>query len=101
MPARDDYRFRVRPRPPKSHGGPRSQRFLSQVLKHISQAGANGSSARGARPASTFGCGRVAAGMAGHALGARASRVVIKSRFVVLKPAGANAVPISAISAAE
>ena len=44
------------------------------------------------RPASTFGRGRVAAGIAGQGLGRNARRVVIKSRFVVLKKAGARSV---------
>lgn len=43
------------------------------------------------RPASTFGRGRVAAGLAGQALQVTARRVVIKSRYVVLKKAGASA----------
>ncbi|XXQ52582.1 DUF3363 domain-containing protein [Xenophilus aerolatus] len=92
MAAADDDRFRLRPRPPKARTGPRSQRFVSQVLKVVSKSGARASGARGARPASTFGRGRVAAGLAGRGLGASARRVVIKSRFVVLKRAGAEAV---------
>ena len=92
MATRDDDRFRVKPAPPKARSGARAQRFVSQVLKQVSKAGANASGSRGARPASTFGRGRVAAGMAGRALGATARRVVIKSRFVVLRKAGANSV---------
>lgn len=85
-------RFRIRPAAPKARSGPRSQRFVSQVLKEVSRAGAKVSRDAGVRPASTFGRGRVAAGMAGRGLGARARRVVIKSRFVVLKKAGARSV---------
>lgn len=85
-------RFRVRPEAPKTRSGPRSQRFVSQVLKEVSKAGAKASGSLGSRPASTFGRGRVAAGMAGRGLGARARRVVIKSRFVVLRKAGARSV---------
>ena len=86
--SRDGDRFRVKPAAPKS----RSQRFVSQTLKAVSKAGANASSPRGARPASTFGRGRVAAGIAGKRLGANARRVVVKSRFVVLKKAAAGSV---------
>ena len=92
MAARDDERFRVRPAPPKARGGQRSQRFVSQVLKQVSKAGANGSGVKGSGQASTFGRGRVAASMAGRTLGATARHVVIKSRFVVLRKAGAKSV---------
>jgi type IV secretory pathway VirD2 relaxase len=92
MAKRDDDSFRVKPAPPKSRTGPRSQRFVSQVLKQISKSGAHASGAHGVRPASTFGRGRVAAGLVGQALRATARRVVIKSRYVVLKKAGANSV---------
>ncbi len=96
MASRDDNRFRVTPGAPKggegAGNGRRAQRFVSQVLKQVSKSGANASGARGARPASTFGRGRVAAGRAGHTLGVTARRVVIKSRYVVLKKAGANSV---------
>lgn len=96
MASRDDDRFRVTPGAPKggegAGNGRRAQRFVSQVLKQISKAGANASGVRGARPAATFGRGRVAAGRAGQSLGVTARRVVIKSRYVVLKKAGANAV---------
>ncbi len=92
MASPDDDRFRLKPTPPKSRAGPRSQRFVSQVSKQVSQSGEKASGARGARPASTFGRGRVAAGRAGRGLGPNARRVVIKSRFVVLKRVGANSV---------
>jgi len=92
MATRDDDRFRVKPAPPKARDGQRSRRFVSQVLKQVSKAGAKASAASGARPSSTFGRGRVAAGMAGQKAGAGARRVVIKSRYVVLKKAGANSV---------
>lgn len=85
-------RFRVRPAAPKSRAGPRPERFVSRVLKEVSKAGARASGQRAGRPASTFGRGRVAAGMAGGRLGAQARRVVIKARFVVLRKAGANSV---------
>ncbi|MBA3773590.1 MAG: relaxase/mobilization nuclease and DUF3363 domain-containing protein [Ramlibacter sp.] len=92
MAARDEERFRIRPGAPTSGAGPRSQRFVSQVLKQVSKAGAKASGTRDGRPASTFGRGRVAAGLAGQGLAPNARRVVIKSRFVVLKKAGANSV---------
>lgn len=96
MAPRDDDRFRVKPGAPKggvgAGNGQRSQRFVSQVLKQVSKVGASASGNRGVRPASTFGRGRVAAGRAGHTLAVTARRVVIKSRYVVLKKAGAKSV---------
>ena len=92
MASADEDHFRVRPSPPKARSGAKPKGFVSQVLKAVSKSGAKASGARGARPASTFGRGRVAAGMAGRGLGANARRVVIKSRFVVLRRAGATAV---------
>lgn len=96
MASREDDRFRVRPGAPKggagAGNGQRAQRFVSQVLKQVSKAGANASGARGARPASTFGRGRVAAGRAGQTLAVTVRRVVIKSRYVVLKKSGAKSV---------
>ena len=96
MASRDDDRFRVKPGAPKGGvgdgSGPRSQRFVSQVLKQVSKSGAKASGVGGARPASTFGRGRVAAGRAGQTLSVTARRVVIKSRYVVLKKAGAKSV---------
>ncbi len=96
MASRDDERLRIKPGAPKrpdgSQSGQRTQRFVSQVLKQVSKAGAKASGARGAHPASSFGRGRVASGLAGSRLGADARRVVIKSRYVVLKKAGAQSV---------
>jgi len=92
MTSADEDRFRLRPSPPKARSGARPKGFVSQVLKAVSQTGAKASGARGVRPASTFGRGRVVAGKAGRGLGANARRVVIKSRFVVLRRAGATAV---------
>ena len=96
MASRDDDRFRVKPGAPKGGSGAgngrRSQRFVSQVLKQVSKAGANASGNRRVRPASTFGRGRVAAGRAGQTLAVTARRVVIKSRYAVLKKAGAKSV---------
>ena len=92
MGSADEDRFRVRPSPPKARSGTRPKGFVSQVLKAVSKSGAKASGAGGTRPASTFGRGRVAAGMAGRGLGGNARRVVIKSRFVVLRRAGTTAV---------
>ena len=72
--------------------GAKPKAFVSQVLKAVSQSGAKATGALGVRPASTFGRGRVAAGSLDHSLGASARRVVIKSRFVVLRLAGAKSV---------
>jgi type IV secretory pathway VirD2 relaxase len=90
----DEDRFRVKPAASKSRGGPRSQRFVSQVLKQVSKTGAKPSGKRLGRPANTFGRGRVAASMAGQRLGPNARRVVIKSRFVVLRRASPNSVAV-------
>jgi len=96
MASRDDDRFKVKPGAPKSgsgaSNGQRAQRFVSQVLKQVSKSGAKASGVGGARPASTFGRGRVAAGKASQTLAVTARRVVIKSRYVVLKKAGAKSV---------
>jgi len=96
MGSRDDDRFRVKSGAPKGDSGAgngqRAQRFVSQVLKQVSKSGAKASGLGGARPASTFGRGRVAAGRAGQTLAVTARRVVIKSRYVMLKKAGANSV---------
>ncbi|GKS77409.1 DUF3363 domain-containing protein [Acidovorax sp. SUPP950] len=94
MASRDDDRFRVKPAAPKSRAGPRSQRFISQVLKEVSKAGAKRSGKNAGRPANTFGRGRVAATMAGQRLGANARRVIIKSRFVVLRRASPKSVSV-------
>lgn len=88
--AQDGERFRVKPAAPRSRAGLGSQRFVSQVLKATSKAGAKASGGRSGRPASTFGRGRVVAGIAGRRLAANGRRVVIKSRFVVLKKAAAS-----------
>lgn len=89
MASSEDDRFQPRPGAPKVRSGPRSRRFISQVLKASSKSGASGS---GSRPASTFGRGRVAAVRAGHGLGPNARRAIIKARYLVLKSAGAKAV---------
>ena len=94
MARNDEDRFRVKPSAPKSRGGPRPQRFVSQVLKQISKAGATPSGKSLGRPANSFGRGRVAASTASQRLGPSARRMVIKSRFVVLQRASRNSVAV-------
>jgi type IV secretory pathway VirD2 relaxase len=94
MAGLDEDRFRVRPAAPKTRAGPRSQRFVLQVLKEVSKAGARRSGKNAGRPANTFGRGRVAASLAGQRLGADARRVIIKSRFVVLRRASPHSVAV-------
>lgn len=94
MAGNDEDRFRVKPAVPKSRGGPRSQRFVSQVLKQVSKTGAKPSGKSLGRPANTFGRGRVASSLAGQRLGPNARRVVIKSRFVVLRRASPTSVAV-------
>jgi type IV secretory pathway VirD2 relaxase len=96
MATRDTDRFKVKPGAPKGGAAERneqrSQHFVSLVLKQVSKAGANVSGAHGARPTSTFGRGRVAASRTGHTMKRTARRVVVKSRYLVLKKAGAKSV---------
>ncbi|WPH15954.1 DUF3363 domain-containing protein [Variovorax paradoxus] len=94
MPGGDDDRFRVKPAVPRSRDGPRSPRFILQVLKQVSKAGAKRSGKNAGRPANTFGRGRVAVTIAGQRLGASARRVIIKTRFVVLQGASSNSVSV-------
>jgi type IV secretory pathway VirD2 relaxase len=94
MAGNDEDRFPIKPAAPKSRGGPRSQRFVSQVLKQVSKTGAKSASKSLGRPANTFGRGRVAAAIAGQRLGPNARRVVIKSRFVVLRRASPNSAAV-------
>jgi type IV secretory pathway VirD2 relaxase len=94
MAGNDEDRFRVKPAAPKSRGGSRSQRFVSQVLKQVSKTGAKPSGKSLGRPVNTFGRGRVATSMAGRRLGPNARRMVVKSRFVVLRRAGPNSVAL-------
>ena len=94
MAANEEDCFRVKPAAPESRGGPRSQRFVSQVLKQVSKTGAKPSGKSLGRPASKFGRGRVAASVAGQRLGPNARRVVVKSRFVVLQRASPNSVAV-------
>jgi type IV secretory pathway VirD2 relaxase len=94
MAGNEEDRFRLKPAAPKSRGGPRSPRFVSQVLKRVSKTGAKSSGNSLGKPARTFGRGRVAASVAGQRLAPNARRVVIKSRFVVLGRASPNSVAV-------
>lgn len=90
----DDESFRVKPGAPKSRARSQKQRFVSQLLKQMSKAGGTRSGKNFGTRTSSFGRGRVAASMAGRGLGMNAQRVVIKSRFVVLRRAGKNSVAV-------
>jgi type IV secretory pathway VirD2 relaxase len=90
--SRSDDRFRVRPGAPKAKQPDRLPRFVTRVLREASKSGAKRSTRPGARSAAKLGRGHVAASMAGRRLGAKARRVVIKTRLVVLKQAGARSV---------
>lgn len=94
MARNEDEGFRVKPAAPKSRGEARSPRFVSQVLKQVSNTGAKSSGKNFGRPANTFGRGRVAASIAGQRLGPNARRVVIKSRLVVLRRASPNSAAV-------
>lgn len=94
MARNEDEGFRVKPAAPKSRGGARSPRLVSQVLKQVSKTGAKSSGKSFGRPANTFGRGRVAASIAGQRLGPNARRVVIKSRLVVLRRASPNSAAV-------
>ncbi|HSV82686.1 MAG TPA: DUF3363 domain-containing protein, partial [Ramlibacter sp.] len=89
MSGRDEREFKVKPAAPRSG----DQRFLSRVLKEISKAGGKvfkPTRTIAARTGARLGRGQVVAGTTGRALGARSRRVVIKTRLVVLKQAGAH-----------
>lgn len=92
MSRREDD-FEIRPSPPRSKGKARSPRFVSSVLKASSKAGRSIGrtlSPGHARGGARLGRGHVAAQLAGRALDHRARRVVIKTRLVILKRAGAR-----------
>jgi type IV secretory pathway VirD2 relaxase len=89
MTRRDENAFRVKPTAPKT----RDRQFLSRVLREVSKAGAKAlkfTRPSAARTGAKLGRGHVAAGLAGRSLGAHSRRVVIKTRLVVLKQAGAR-----------
>lgn len=92
MSRRDENAFKVKPGAPKT----RDRQFLSRVLTEVSKAGGKALKSTLSRPAgpartgARLGRGQVAAGLAGRSLGAHSRRVVIKTRLVVLKQAGAR-----------
>src|SRR5438105_12394074 len=89
MSRRDENAFKVKPAAPKTRDRP----FLSRVLREVSKAGGRAlklGQSSAARTGARLGRGQVAAGVAGRSLGAHSRRVVIKTRLVVLKQAGAR-----------
>lgn len=93
MAERDDDDIRSRPSPPRDHGSAHAPRFISRVLKASSKAGGTFGSRfphRRARGGARAGRGHVAAQLAGRRLDHRARRVVIKTRLVNLRRAGAR-----------
>jgi type IV secretory pathway VirD2 relaxase len=83
----DEDRFRPRPGAPRQRGGG-GERFVSLVRRQAAKAGqVAGRSTRG----SQFGRGRVAARLRSRTPTLRTRRVVIKSRFVMVKP-GSDAI---------
>ncbi len=92
MSSRDEDRFRVRLKPPRSRGVPRSNRFVAKALARISQPRTKTTRKFGIRPSSNFGRGRVATGLSRPGFDPTSRRVVIKSRFVQLRHAGSGAV---------
>lgn len=87
MAQSDDDRFRPRPGPPRQRGDG-GERFVSLVRRQVAKAGqAAGRSTRG----SQFGRGRVAARLRSRSPTLRSRRVVITSRFVMVKP-GSDAI---------
>ena len=90
MSRSDDDRFRVRPGTPKQRG----DRFITQVLRQASKAGAKATpkaaSKAGRQPGARLGRGHVAARFAGARLAPNARRVAIKARLVNLAKAGAR-----------
>jgi type IV secretory pathway VirD2 relaxase len=89
MSRRDENAFRPKPTAPKT----RDRQFLSRVLREVGKASGKAltfTRSATARTGARLGRGHVAAGVAGRSLGAHSRRVVIKTRLVVLKQAGAR-----------
>src|SRR3546814_10339801 len=85
MAKHDDDRFRPRPGPPKRTGGDGGERFVSTLVRQVSRAGQGRSATRSAKDGTRFGRGRVAASLAPATPSLRDRRVVIKSRFVMIR----------------
>ena len=94
MANRDDERFKVRPRPPRSRPGPGTESFLKQVQGAANRAGGhiNLSGRRGRQAGSRIGRGFAAARLNAGQPSPRSRRVVIKTRIVYLNRAGHDAV---------
>lgn len=86
--------FELRPRPARSRGDSRSASFLQRVQREMGRAGSGlGVGTRqGSRPGVRTGRGNAVVRLYGGAAGARARRVVVKSRVVRLKATGTAAV---------
>ncbi|CAM4004490.1 DUF3363 domain-containing protein [Bordetella tumulicola] len=88
MAIRDEDRFQPRPAPPKGGGKDGGQRFVSQVLRQVSRTGPARAGTTARRGGSAFWRGRVAARFAAAQPSPRSRRVIIKSRFVLVKAGG-------------
>lgn len=89
MTGRDEREFKVKPAAPRS----RDRQFLSRVFAAVGKAGGKvlkPALSRSPRTGARLGRGQVAVGIANRSLGAHSRRVVIKTRLVVLKQAGAR-----------
>lgn len=87
MAGPDDDRFRPRPGAPRQRGGG-GERFVAVVRRQVAKAG---SATRRPGRGTQFGRGRVAARLRAGPPSLRSRRVVIKSRFVMVKP-GSDAI---------
>ena len=84
MSRSDDHRFRIRPGTPKQRG----DRFIIQVLRQASKAGAKSGAMAGRQPGAQLGRGHVAARFSGAKMAPIARRLAIKARLVKLVKAG-------------
>lgn len=94
MSIQNEDNFQIRPAPPASDRGPRTKRFISQVVTAVAKspgaAGIRGAARRsastisGGRPAWTFGRGQVAARMAPRSARPDGRRAVVKAHLVRL-----------------
>lgn len=94
MSVQNEDKFQIRPAPPASDRGPRTKRFISQVVTAVAKspgaAGVRGTTRRSAsatpagRPAWTFGRGQVAARMATRPARPDGRRAVVKAHLVRL-----------------
>lgn len=91
---RDDNAFRPRPGPPRDYRAAQAPRFVNRVFKASGKVGgafaSHGSASRRPQGRGASGCGVAAARLAGRGLDHHARRVVIKTRLVNLRRAGAR-----------